>query len=292
MTVSRDTLVWRVKGLMGNVPNFQGTITGSVTNVATTVPVNDGTDWAEGDVLEFEDGDLCYVESVATNNLTVIRDHLGSTGTAHNSGDVVYKNPTVYIKDVKDALDLTLKGLWPYIWKVTSDTITPADGTVWYDLAADAIDIVSAYQLYGASLEHVGSFGAPSNQRSILVRHNLPTALVASGVGVAFPGGFFSDEDVNITYRAKLTGAVTGVNYTEISDGVEADCITYGAAARLVQSREATKVLGEDKAQGEVNTDAGDRLTLWTTLQSKYTELRNNWHDELYRTKPGAGILR
>lgn len=291
MTVSQTTLIWRVKTLLGQPNDFQGTITASLTSGGTSVTVNDGTDWAIGDVVEWQDGDLAYVTNVVTNTLTISRGHLGATASAHNNGDVIYKNPAFYVKDIKDALDLTIKSLWPYVWKKSTASVTPDSVSLWYQLPADVIDVISLFQMYEDGLR-VGVFGSSGNQKPFIVRHNLPDALTTTGVAVGFPNGTFSTDSILVNYRAKLDATTSTGSYTEFTDGTQSECIAYGAAARLAQTREASKVMYEDKAQGEVNTDSSDRLQYWGALLQKHIELRNNWADELVRTVPGAGQYR
>jgi hypothetical protein len=67
-------------------PRFDAT-SGTATNVATTVPVNNGTYFQQWDqVLNTRTGEQFRVDAVASNNLTVTRG-IGSTAAAMNAAD-------------------------------------------------------------------------------------------------------------------------------------------------------------------------------------------------------------
>lgn len=292
MSVAQATVISRVRALLGAQVDWEAYTTGSVASGSTTtIAVNDGTDWGEGDVGEFADGDLFLVQSVASNNLTVKRSHLGTTGAAQASGAVILKNPDFYIKDIKDAIDATINSLWPYAWTSTATTITPSTTTVWYNLAADVIDLVVVNQIYSTySLQY---YGDKAGYYPIILNKNIPTSLCASGVGIAFPNGFANPTgDVNIVYRRKITDTIVTSNYSDLSDDQSTECVAFGAAARLAMAKIGPKVILEDVAEGERNVDAGDRLTLANFLQAKHTMLLNNWTDELRRSIPPMGTVR
>jgi len=292
MALARSTLVYRVRALLGDDKGWQAWLTAQSLAADTTIDVNDGTDWAEGDVMEFSDGELAYVQSIATNAVTVVRGYLGTTAATQASGSMVRKNPVYYYKDVKDAIDLTIQSLWPYAWKVVDDTITPST-VYWYDVAATAIDLISVSQLYGTGDSVLGLYGADSyTQRPIIWSTNLPTALVASGRGIGFPGGFFhSSNTVYVRYRAKLTADLSGSDYSDLSDGLLAEVVAHGSAARLLMSKEAPRVTQDDINQNQESAPPQARLTAAQFMYQKFRELRNQLKDELMRTIPEMGSV-
>lgn len=291
MAYDQTTLRNRVFALLGGTNDFYGTITGTINSSATTVPVNDGTDWEEGDVLEFlPDGERARVISVSSNNLTVDRGEFGTAAAAHTSGDAIKKNPSIPITDVHDAIEVTMQNLWPYAWKVAEDTITPSSAT-WFDLNANVIDLVSVNQIYNTT--ELGSYGDKSQQHGVIFQRNLPTALVASGNGLAFPGGLYdSSNTIYVKYRARFTGEVSGGAYQEFSVGPAVEVIAHGAAARIAMATEGPKVMAQDQAQGERGVASGDRVAFATVLFQRYQELLNSWYSELVFTSGPMGELR
>src|SRR3990167_791141 len=199
--ITQAALIQRVRYELGDNP---WETTGSAASASSVVAVADGTDWAEGDIGEFEDdGEQFWVKSISTNDLTCVRGYNGTTAATQAASSRILKFPRYGYKEVTNAIESTIQNL-PYhkVWKKVGDTVTPAPTTaVWYDLAADALDIIDARQLYGTSDTKEGRYGERHNVRSIILRRNMTSSLVTSTVGVRFPGGFYhASNTVNIDY--------------------------------------------------------------------------------------------
>lgn len=113
---------------------FVHLINGAVADGSTTsITVDDGTLFAAGDTIEFVDtGEQCYVLSVATNTLTVIRGWNGTTGAAHSDNTPIRKNPRITYKQVTDTInevvqDMTQHGL--FVMNVTNITLVAGQNT-------------------------------------------------------------------------------------------------------------------------------------------------------------------
>jgi hypothetical protein len=82
--------------------------TAQITNVATVLPVSDGTLYRAGDKVVL-DQEMMYITGVATNSLTVRRAYLGTTAATHVTASTVLMNQG-------------LRELWPYFFKRVEDT--------------------------------------------------------------------------------------------------------------------------------------------------------------------------
>jgi hypothetical protein len=291
MAYDQLELIHRVRNLLEATHDFYGNLTSGVNDTATTIPVNDGTDWEEGDTLEFQsDGELARVRSVSSNNLTVVRAAFGTIAAAKTSGENIIKNPAVPQEMVKDSIEATFRGLWPIAWKVGTTSLTPDASVEWYDSDESIIDLISVYQVYGSNPQKLGIFGDKGGTRPVIFSKNLPTDLVATGKGIGFPGGIFhTTNSIQVLYRAAMTGAVSGGSYTEIDAGPAVDVIAYGAAARIAMGKEAPKVLYEDQSAGEYSQQAGDRLALAAYLDNQYRLVLNHWGELLWAESPPMG---
>lgn len=83
---------------------FVHLINGAITNVATSVVVDDGDNFSPMDIIEFEDGEQCLVTSVSTNTLTVVRGWAGTTAAAQDDNSVIYVNPRFTLKQMEETL--------------------------------------------------------------------------------------------------------------------------------------------------------------------------------------------
>lgn len=246
MAISRSALIPRVRSYLDERPFVSS---GTVTTAGDTgCDVTDGTDWEEGAILEFQDnGEQCLVQSISSNTLTVVRGWNNTTAQAH-SAIQIWRDPQYTYDNIDKCLTAAIQRLWPYAWKGTDDTVTPlSDGTVWYDLAADAFGLIMAVQQYGTSPNlKAGIYGDGKSERQIVFQRNLPTGLAASTVGVRFPDGFYhSSNMVNIKYATAITGT------SDIEDDGDlpvAEAVIYGALSRLISGKELERVsLGEDQ---------------------------------------------
>lgn len=127
---------------------FATLVTEAMDASETDVDVTAGTDWAKGDILEFSDGEQCFVQSVASNTLTVIRGYGGTTAATHSINDIVLKNPRFTLQQIDQAITDTLLEYEAYgVYVYGQGTITLVSGQYTYDLAAttDVLDVLSVY---------------------------------------------------------------------------------------------------------------------------------------------------
>lgn len=237
MTLSQATLIQRVRYHLGDFP---WETTGAAASGSSTVTVEDGSDWSEGQIGEFAtDGDTFRVNSIEGGyDGNVLRSYAGSTGAAHTAGSRILRDPKFRYLEITNAISQVIEFMlpWPRIYKVTADTITPdPTNKAWYDLAADALALVSVKQLYSTSDRSVQVYGPRHGQPRVSFQRGLPTSLVASGVGVAFPDGFrHATNTVNINYAAKITDTIATAAYADFSAGeAVTSAIEYGAVALL-----------------------------------------------------------
>lgn len=269
MAVSSAALIPRVRAYLDERPYVT---TATAANASTTtVSVTDGTDWEEGAILEFQDnGEQCMVQTIAANNLTVVRGWNGTTAQTHTSIQA-FRDPVFTYDNITKCIATGIQGLWPHAWKATDDSVTPlSDGTVWYDLAADAFGLIEVNQRYGTSNQKLGVFGDGRDSRQVVMKRNMPAGLVASSVGIRFPGGFYHlTNTVNIKYATAITGT------SDIEDDGDlpvADTVVYGALARLLAGKEAERIgVGEDVEEAR-SIRVGGRTQVGAYYQRMYQE--------------------
>lgn len=100
-------------------------------DTTTSITVDDGTVWDTGDILEVEEtGEQCYVRSISTNTLTVIRGFNGTTAAATtDSVPLVRKNPQFTQQEIEDQYNHVLNSLWGHgVW-AWNTTAVVADST-------------------------------------------------------------------------------------------------------------------------------------------------------------------
>jgi hypothetical protein len=113
-------IVKRVRRLAGDYPVRDQLIT-TINNSTTVFQVNEGGDWAVGDIVTM-DGEDMYVRAVAgtgLNTLTVARGWNGTTTATHSTSATsdILQNAKASGQDVMDGLNEGLRNLWPYFFK-------------------------------------------------------------------------------------------------------------------------------------------------------------------------------
>jgi len=281
MALSQATLVQRVRWELGDKRVWQTTGTAADASDAT-IDVPDGTDWTEGDIGEWvSDGDAFLVQSVASNTLTVVRSFDGSTGAAH-AGTALTKNPRYRFHEITNAIESVIQGSLPFpkVYKKVAGTITPDSTKVWYDLAAAALALIDVRQLYGTNDTKEGRYGDRHSARPVVLRRNMTTSLVTSGVGVRFPAGLYhASNTINVDYAAKITDTVSSNNYSDLTDGdAIVEAIIYGAVSHLEAALENRK---PRKPRQDRETLRGAAL-----YDRKFEEALNRAQQELRASAP------
>lgn len=276
--ITRAVAVQRVRRMLGDFP---WETTGSAASSSSVVVVADGTDWAEGDVGEFEDdGEQFWVKSISTNDLTCVRGYNGTTAATQAASSRILKNPRYGLIEIQNAIESVIQTLpYPRIYKVVADTVTPDPATtVWYDVAAPALDLVSVTQLYGTSDAKVGIYNQRRSYYQARLQRNLPTGLVASGVGIQFSQFFHPTNTVRVNYAARITDAGT-TSYDDLEDAsLVTEAVLYGAVAYLEASLENRK---PRRPRHDRETLRGASL-----FDRKFKETLNLAEQELRETSP------
>lgn len=290
-TVTLATLIQRARRWLMDEP-WETTLSGSISAGYASFTVPDGTQWSEGSLAEFPDGDVARVSSVSGNTLTAKGGHNDSTstgtGTAHTAGDVILKDPEFEYKQIEEAISRAVETLWPYGYDVKTDTLTPVAATYRYNLASDFMAMIAAVQLRsglaaGAKNAYV-HYGRKGSGYYLRIIRNLPTGDFASGIAAELTPNN-TDNSITYTYAAEVTTST-------VDDGLMADFVVMDACRRLLEMKETERVGSEDVDHGTVGVGPGARLrdAAWFDQQAK--EARHELTLYLKKTNPLMPIWR
>jgi len=180
-----------------NIENVSSTLNGAVTNVATTITINDASNFlspsyavidrvdASGTLKATSAWEYVYISGISSNDLTVTRGVGGSTAQAHSTGAVIETIVTA--------------SAWS---DLRASYLTQHSTGGNHDFTASAVTIATLYvtgniNASGASSVGIGG-GDPLTQKNITVTSiasvaqlNIGTLINASGASiVGFTGGF------------------------------------------------------------------------------------------------------
>ena len=298
MAYSRATLVQRIRYLLQDTPAADN-ITGAYTAAGLTLTVTDATLYDKGDLLEFKaDGDTFLVNSAAGTTVTMLAAGLswdGSTNADHASGAAFFLRPAFRYLAILEAIEDTILELWPWAWKVTTDTVTPVSGTRWYDAATStttAMDIIDATQRDTAASPSQGvvRYGGRRNPYTISLERSLPTAVAASTVGYHIPMVHNTTYTIAVRVRARLLTTFTTPNYVDLVEGSMVEAVIYGAASRLLENTEVPRVTQQDVTQGDASVRPQALIRSAAYFRGLYFKARERARRELNTISPPMGV--
>lgn len=297
MAVSISALIPRVRDQLGD--KIQFATRGTAADTTGVIAVTDGTDWEEGAVGEFQDdGEQFKVISVSANNLTCFRGWNGTTAAAHAAvggiNPTILRDPYYSYRQITQALTGRVHRLWPYAWKVGSTSVTPSTTTRWNDLAATDMALINATQRYGGSNEYEGWYGVePGGYESVdspvlpIVFRRRMDAIVASGTGVRFPGGFHHATN---TVTVRTARRITGTSDIEDSELLPVgETLMLGALATLLRGSQIQRVGDGVNRDQAVTIGSTSRLQTFGVLESDFRDqlqLLKFMHEQVYPLAP------
>lgn len=291
MAYAQTTLIKRIRAILGDNP-YVDTCTEAMDTTETGMDVTDGTEYQEGNVLEFQDdGELVLVRSVSSNTLTVVRNYKFSvtatagTGTSHTINQEFVKDPIYTYSNIVLAVADALLNLWPYVYRKYPLTLTPSTTTDWYDADTTIMGLSSVTQRL-ASTNVIFYYGTRGSTYPVELKFEVPTAIVTSGVGIYLPYLRDQTNSIFVNGIARITDAQSGGSYSHFSDGVEATCIIYYAVADLIARTDIVRTTQEDVSMGDTSVAPLTRTQLSEYWNRKGRASRRQWEDNLNRTYP------
>lgn len=293
MAVSIAALIPRVRDQLNDRPMFA--TQGSAADTTGVIAVTDGTDWDEGAVGEFQaNGEQFKVISVSSNNLTCFRGWNGTTAAIQAASSTIFRDPRYSYRQVEQALTGRVHRLWPYAWKVGSASVTPSQTTRWNDLAATDMALINATQRYGASSEFEGWYGVEPGGYEAVDKPVLPIvfrrrmdAVVTSGTGVRFPGGFHHATN---TITVRTARRITGTSDIEDSEILPVgETLVLGALATLLRGGQIERVGAGVNRDQAATIGSTSRLQTFGVLESDFRDqlqLLKFMHEQVYPLAP------
>ena len=277
-----DDMVNEVKAKLAGYTLKQDRITylkSSITNSTTAIPLGSGDNLAKG-MIEIDD-ETIYIDSfdTGTGTLNVIpgmgRGFQGTTAAAHNINSLVVMTPNFPRTLVKQAINDTIKAVYPKLFAVKNTQFTSSGAVTAYALPNDLQDVIAA------SWQNTG----PSKKWDLLRRYRVDAMSNLTAWG--------TPNTINI-FDAIPTGRTISVTYTSFPSpftantddfnsvvGLPSSCwdvIVLGACSRLLAFIDAgrinTTAAEADLADSKIPTTAGQTLGkfVYALFQQRLTE--------------------
>jgi len=301
MAYSKATLIKKIRALLNDNP-YLDACTEDMDTTETGLDVTATSKYNVGDVVEFQDdGEQCLVTALASSTtLTVIRNHnlsvtvTAGTGTVHSTGALIAKRPVFSYVQIVDAISSSIDGLWPYVWKKVSVNITPVAGQRFYELdegtdTYTGLEISSVVQATTDATPKPFWYGTRRTSYPYRMHFSVPTSIAGSGVAIEIPFLRNATNAITVNALARITDTVATSNYSDLTGGYQALCVTYYAVARLVSETGITRVTQEDVSMSDESVRPGVREQVAADWERKAEMERYKWRMELDRTIPRKG---
>lgn len=218
-------------------------LTSSIISSDTTLSVNDATQISRGEV-EIDGLELILVKSVniQTNTVTVDpfgRGWAGTTAASHSTNARMENNPVFPTIRITEAINDTIRSLYPDLWAVGTQTLTKSSVVYEYALNADAEEIISVQnQLIGPS--HVWPFCRTWR----FVGQASPTDF-ASGKSLFIADDIVPGRQIFVTYQKEPSELVNLSDDFAAVTGLPSTCqdvIVWGACSKLISQLEGPRL--------------------------------------------------
>jgi hypothetical protein len=159
-------------------------------------------------------------------------------------------------------------------------------GTVTSLTGAIPMEISSVAQVTTDTPATVFYYGVSRAAYPADILYNVPTAIASSGTAYYIPYLRNTTNNIIVTGITRVTDAVAGGSYTDLTDGTQVDCVTYYAVARLIASLDVSRTTQEDIGMGDQSVTPTTRTRVAAYWDQRGLEERNKWKMELEITLP------
>lgn len=293
MATTFDDIVTEVRATLrgyGLVREQVTFLNGAVNSSTTTLVVDEGTQIQPG-VVEIGTESI-WVQSIATNTLTVSPDGRGWDGTtaaSHSDNARVTLDPPYPAWRIERAINDAIVGTSPDLYGVgtASFAFNPSIST--YPLPAEAEGVLSVTaDTIGPSLDQEEIYEYKFNSSA-------PASEFATGNCLTLLRAPFPGRTVTVTYRKNPSEIATGDNLTDSGLAESArTCVLYGAVSRLLSYVDAARAL-TDSATGAgyaAVQQIGSATQLAAQLTARYQMELSNEQRRLRQAHPPKVIWR
>ena len=220
-------------------------VTSSIAADALTIPVFDVTAVSRG-IVEIGN-ELIWVDSVNNTTGELIippygRGYRSTTATTHASGSRLTSSPMFPRKIVAQAINDTVKSVYPELFAVGSTEFNFQPAITTYQMPVGTLDVLQvSWQTTGPSKEWLPI-------RRYRVDKHASTTAYASGVSVSVYDSVIAGRPMKFTYSKEPSEMVNANDVFTTVTGLPASCedlVRFGAAYRLVPFFDSAYLSGQ-----------------------------------------------
>lgn len=240
-----DRVRQELSGFSQNQQQFTS-LSANITNTQTSFTVADATQISRG-TIEVDNQELMLVQSVNQNTNTITlssfgRGYSSTTANSHLAGVKIENSPIWPTVRITEAINDTIRGVYPSLWGVNTTTISKISVVYQYALPAAAEEVISVqYQLIGPS--HVWRMA--QNWRFQGQSDTLTGELGTGGKSLFIADDIVPGRQIWVTYRqepVELVNLTDDFATTTLLPATAQDVIVYGACMKLSPQLEGPRL--------------------------------------------------
>jgi hypothetical protein len=240
-----DRVRQELSGFSQNQQQFTS-LNQNITNSQTSFTVADATQVSRG-TIEVDNQELMLVQSVnqQTNTVNISsfgRGYASTTANSHLSGVKVENSPIWPTLRITEAINDTIRGVYPNLWGVNTTSISKISVVYQYALPANAEEVISVqYQVIGPS--HVWRMA--QNWRFQGQSNTLTGELGSGGKSLFIADDVVPGRQIWVTYRqepVELVNLSDDFATTTLLPATAQDVIVYGACMKLSPQLEGPRL--------------------------------------------------
>lgn len=207
----------------------------SLSTSAVSLIIGSSDNLAKG-IIEIDD-ELLHIDSYTEASLTLNvspgfgRGYMGTTAVAHNANSMVTLTPTFPRNMIKQAINDTLRAVYPKLFAVATTTFTASAAVNTFELPAACESVLTAsWQSPGPSKEWY-------TIRKFRVDSMANTTSFTSSNSITFNSGILPGRTIQVAYTAQPTALSANTDDFTTVSGLPASCvdiIVLGACHRLL----------------------------------------------------------
>jgi hypothetical protein len=221
-------------------------VSSDFTSTATSFSVQDASQISPG-LIEVDEELMWCREVDPDSNIVYVttRGIYGTTAAAHTAGAFTRNQPKFPRASIQKAINSTIRSTYPDLFAVATTALTADPVAVGYGIPADVEEVLDVFwQQPGVS-----DYWVPVRRYRVNMKANVGS--FPTGKSIDVMDGVVDGMTIQVVYRTVPTAmsaltdeftTVTGLNESA------AECIVYGACARLVGYTEAAR-MSDDAAE-------------------------------------------
>jgi hypothetical protein len=218
----------------------------------TSITVADATQISTGLIEVDEELMWCTEVDPDANIVTVIRSMYGTGAVSHSTGALMRNEPRFPRQTIANAIQATLRSVYPDVFRIASTTITSVTAITTYEIPAEV------EQIYQVTYDQLSPSGHWSPIRRWDLDMDADTGEYPTGKTLTVFDPVLSGRSIRVSYFAvpdTFASLASEISSTGLEESAR-DLLVYGACSKMLGYLEPARLSDESAEAGLLGTQA------------------------------------